>query len=166
MALRRYALMSDTHGKVHPRFHEILTGVEAVLHAGDVGGEEVLVELRIHASVHAVAGNVDMSSADLPPWRVVEMPFGKVGIAHGHRQSAEQWERSHQLREMFAPKGVRLILHGHSHLAFLDYRSGVYVVNPGPAGRPRFGDPSGFCLLEWDSERDLLRFDFQPLDWS
>lgn len=166
MALRRFALVSDTHGRVHRRFHEALADVEAILHAGDVGGEEVLLELRIHAAVYAVAGNVDMTSATLPPWRVVELPFGKAGIAHGHRQSMDQWERSRQLRDMFAPKEVRLIVHGHSHLPFLDYRSGVYVVNPGAAGRPRFGDPSGFCLLEWDSERDLLRFDFQPLDWS
>ena len=38
-------LISDTHGLVRPDVHEALAGVELILHAGDVGGDDVLDEL-------------------------------------------------------------------------------------------------------------------------
>ena len=164
--IHRYGLVSDTHGAVHPHLHQALADVEAIFHAGDVCGENVMAELRIHASVYAVMGNMDSpGNPMLPLQRVVEMPFGRVGMTHGHLQDASQPARVKGLLEMFRPRDVRLILHGHTHLQFMQYQSGVYVVNPGAAGRPRFGDPTGFCLMEWDSDRDLLRFDFQQLAW-
>ncbi len=166
MAKRRFGLLSDTHGAVHPALFERLADVENILHAGDVGGEDVLAELRLLASTHAVCGNVDYPSADLPETRVVDLPFGRVGIAHGHRYPTDREARARALLDTFAPNDVRVILHGHSHLQLLDFRNGVWVVNPGSAGHPRFRTVASFCLLEWESDHDLLRFDFQPLSWS
>ena len=37
-------LISDTHGLVRADVHRALAGVELILHAGDVGGDEVLDE--------------------------------------------------------------------------------------------------------------------------
>ena len=39
-------LISDTHGLVRPEVYEALEGVEMILHAGDVGGSDVLTELE------------------------------------------------------------------------------------------------------------------------
>ena len=50
-------LISDTHGLVRPGVHDALTGVELILHAGDVGGSTILDELRLIAPVRAVFGN-------------------------------------------------------------------------------------------------------------
>ena len=33
-------LISDTHGLVRPDVHTALAGVELILHAGDVGGDD------------------------------------------------------------------------------------------------------------------------------
>ena len=33
-------LISDTHGLIRPGVHSALTGVELILHAGDVGGAQ------------------------------------------------------------------------------------------------------------------------------
>src|SRR5258705_84901 len=52
-------LISDTHGLVRPGVHDALTGVELILHAGDVGGSTILDELRLIAPVRAVFGNTD-----------------------------------------------------------------------------------------------------------
>ena len=38
-------LISDTHGLLRPGVHQALAGVELILHAGDVGGDDVLDEL-------------------------------------------------------------------------------------------------------------------------
>ena len=56
----RIGLISDTHGLVRASVHPALAGVEMILHAGDVGGDEILEELRLIAPVHVVAGNTDI----------------------------------------------------------------------------------------------------------
>ena len=42
----RIGVISDTHGKLHPRVAEVFAGVEAIIHAGDVGGGHVIETLR------------------------------------------------------------------------------------------------------------------------
>ena len=160
-------LISDTHGRVHGDVHRHFAGVEAILHAGDVGGEDVLEELRlITPHVHAVAGNVDCGEADLPLKRVVELPLGKVGLSHGHLDPSDQGARVRSLCATFAPNGVRLILHGHSHQQFLEFRKSTWIINPGAACPPRFSTVATVCLLHWDMETDLLSFHFKPLNWK
>ncbi|MGH7488647.1 MAG: metallophosphoesterase family protein, partial [bacterium] len=58
-AARVLGLISDTHGLLRAGVHEALSGVEMILHAGDVGGREILEELRLIAPVKAVFGNTD-----------------------------------------------------------------------------------------------------------
>ena len=65
MALRYNARMSigvisDTHGLLRTQACEALRGCELILHAGDVGSEDVLHELERIAPVVAVRGNVDV----------------------------------------------------------------------------------------------------------
>ena len=52
-------VVSDTHGLVRPEAVEALKGSELIVHAGDVGGPEVLEELGRVAPVVAVRGNND-----------------------------------------------------------------------------------------------------------
>jgi predicted phosphodiesterase len=49
-------VISDTHGLVRPEAIAALAGVERILHAGDVGGPEVLAALAEVAPVVAVRG--------------------------------------------------------------------------------------------------------------
>ncbi len=58
-------LIADTHGYFDPRIPETFLGVELILHAGDLGREEVLRELERLAPVAAVAGNNDGALAHL-----------------------------------------------------------------------------------------------------
>src|SRR2546428_6801329 len=56
---RLIGLISDTHGLVRPEALLALRGSELIIHAGDVGGPEVLQALRSVAPVVAVRGNND-----------------------------------------------------------------------------------------------------------
>lgn len=159
----RFGLLSDTHGLVHPAVHSAFAGVSLILHAGDVG-DGVLEELETIAPVAAIAGNNDFPSGRLPLTRTVELPFGLVGMAHGHEQPVTREARSEALRGLF-PK-ARLILFGHSHLPHLEQIGATYLLNPGAACRPRFQSTASLCVLEWHRDPDLLRFDFQPLAWE
>lgn len=53
------ALTADTHGCLPPALFERLSGVEAILHLGDLGPPAMLSELALLAPVTAVMGNVD-----------------------------------------------------------------------------------------------------------
>lgn len=162
----QYGIISDTHGLFHPDIPKHFEGVEAILHGGDVVDPDILKLLGEIAPTYAVAGNCDYDSPDLPPSRVVALPFGKSGIAHGHLFSTNKEKRSLELIEFFKSEEVRLIVTGHSHAQLLDFQKNVFLCNPGAACKPRFNLQSSLCVLNWDSEQDTLAFDFKPLVWA
>ncbi|PIE05362.1 MAG: hypothetical protein CSA75_05150, partial [Sorangium cellulosum] len=44
-------VLSDTHGLIRPSVVEALQGVDLIVHAGDIGGKEVVRELELVAPV-------------------------------------------------------------------------------------------------------------------
>jgi uncharacterized protein len=126
-------LISDTHGLVRPDVHTALAGVELILHAGDVGGDDILDELQLIAPVHAVYGNTD------PPGQPrltdsIEMTVGgvRVHVSHGHEVG------SPTPAKLLARYGADVIVYGHTHKQLLTNADGRWVVNPGAAGPRRF----------------------------
>jgi hypothetical protein len=61
MDLLTIGAISDTHGLLRPEAVEALTGVDHILHAGDVGDPGILDRLRAIAPLTAIRGNVDVS---------------------------------------------------------------------------------------------------------
>jgi len=165
MAIHEYGLIADTHGHVHPRVFELFDGVEAIFHAGDVCGEDVMTELRTIAPVFAVAGNCDWGGDDLPNERIEETSFGKIALSHGHLIPGST-SRPEKFVEHFADQKPRIVLFGHSHIAYKRQHEGVWVANPGAAGKPRFKIIPSLIRLRWNSETDAFVFDQTTLDWS
>jgi uncharacterized protein len=126
-------LISDTHGLVRPDVHTALAGVELILHAGDVGGDDILDELQLIAPVHAVYGNTD------PPGQPrladsIEMAIDavRVHVSHGHEVG------SPTPAKLLARYNADVIVYGHTHKQLLTNADGRWVVNPGAAGPRRF----------------------------
>jgi putative phosphoesterase len=126
-------LISDTHGLVRADVHRALAGVEVILHAGDVGGDEVLDELELIAPVIAVQGNTD------PPGHPrlttsIDLTIGEVRIhvSHGHELGSPTPKK---LLEHYA---ADVIVYGHTHQQLVTRAEGRLVVNPGAAGPRRF----------------------------
>jgi putative phosphoesterase len=129
----KIGLVSDTHGLVRPEALRALAGVERIIHAGDVGGPEVIEALRVIAPVDVVRGNNDKDpwGARLPSWLALE--FEGVGIYV-----------LHDLKEIDlspAAAGFRVVIAGHSHKPVVTERDGALFVNPGSAGPRRFSLP-------------------------
>ena len=76
----RIGIISDTHGLLRPEAVKALKGVDAILHAGDVGNKRVLEGLKEVAPLTVVSGNVDSGISDvkLPPSQAIK--FGSVNI--------------------------------------------------------------------------------------
>ena len=126
-------LISDTHGLVRPDVHTALAGVEFILHAGDVGGDDILDELALIAPVHAVSGNTDPpGNPRTPP--SLEMQIGNllVHVSHGHEVGPPTPAK------LFARYSADVIVYGHTHKQLVTQSDGRWTVNPGAAGARRF----------------------------
>ncbi len=148
----RVAVISDTHGYLDPRVAEIVWDCDAVVHAGDVCGEQVINELVPKSGVvKVVAGNNDAYCHEtwLPSVARLNLPGGQIVIEHGHRYGGIR--PSHQaMRQAYAD--ARAIIYGHTHRLTEDYAAEPWVLNPGAAGRTRTENgPS--CLVLCASEK-------------
>ena len=52
-------IISDTHGLLRPEVYEAFHHVDRIIHAGDIGNENILQKLENIAPVTAVRGNMD-----------------------------------------------------------------------------------------------------------
>jgi putative phosphoesterase len=156
MTPQLFGLLSDTHGYVHPALFGAFEGVQTILHAGDVCGDHVLQELECIAPVQAVRGNCDAPDPLLPEIRRVELPGGIAILTHGHLQDGATTDPVRFVRA-FAANRPRLILFGHSHRWFCEQLEGIWVVNPGAAGRPRFMDKPSAAVLVCEADRWRIR---------
>jgi putative phosphoesterase len=126
-------LVSDTHGLVRGDVHSALAGVGMILHAGDVGGQEILDELRLIAPVHAVLGNTDPEdSLGLVPKLVLTIGGLTVHVSHGHEVGSPTPAK---LAECY---DADVIIYGHTHRQLVTRVGGRLVINPGAAGPRRF----------------------------
>jgi uncharacterized protein len=130
---RVIGLISDTHGMVRASVHGALAGVELILHAGDVGGDEILDELELIAPVLAVRGNTD-GPGNPRLAESIERTIGgvRVHLSHGHELGSPTPEK---LLERYA---ADVIVYGHTHKQLVVRAGGRLVVNPGAAGARRF----------------------------
>jgi uncharacterized protein len=141
-------LVSDTHGLVRPQLHTALAGVEMILHAGDVGGDDVLDELALIAPVLAVYGNTDMPG-DPRLAASIDQTFDDVSVhvSHGHEVGSPTPDK------LLARYPAQVIVYGHTHRQLVSHADGRLVVNPGAAGARRFNLQPSVALLRLDGDR-------------
>ena len=148
----RIGLISDTHGRLRPEVFDRLAGVERILHAGDIGPPELLVELGAIGPVTAVFGNTDGFDvrAEVPEVARLELAGHSVVVVHGHQLGSP---RPGPLRA--AHPDADVIVYGHTHRPLVDDGSAgeALVVNPGSAGAARFGLAPSVAILTLDGGR-------------
>jgi uncharacterized protein len=154
-------LVSDTHGFYDPQLAKVLGGSDLIVHAGDVGAEDVINRLRRIAPVHAVRGNVDSASAGLPLTRTLtvdKVVLHALHILPATQSDLERWAESARTGHAIPTLALRLIeavdpaanvvVFGHSHEPCLVSLAKILWVNPGSAGRKRFSLPRTCARLE------------------
>jgi len=126
-------VISDTHGLLRPEALAELTGVDHILHAGDIGDSAILDRLRQIAPVTAIRGNTDTHGpcALLPPTEAVELAGCLFYLVHS----------VHDLDLHPAAAGIGAVISGHSHKPEIAWHDGVLYLNPGSAGPRRFSLP-------------------------
>ncbi|HSP33755.1 MAG TPA: metallophosphoesterase family protein [Thermoanaerobaculia bacterium] len=146
--MTRIGVIADTHGLLRPEVLEVFQGVDHILHAGDIGGDDVIGALRAIAPVTFVAGNND----DDDGYAIVRKTIGGTRILLTHILPRPRAVRG-EVREALA--GVDLVLFGHSHLPHNEVVGGVRFFNPASAGPRRFDYPVSVGIVEGGEARHV-----------
>jgi putative phosphoesterase len=141
----KIGVISDTHDYLDPKVPALFTGVEHILHAGDVGLPWLILQLENIAPVAMVLGNTD-AGLSYKETEVLELGGRKFLIHHiiDPRAPAEAIKRR-IIRE--APD---VVVFGHTHKPFAETINKTLYLNPGYAGRSRFGLPRTVAILHCD----------------
>jgi putative phosphoesterase len=142
-------LISDTHGLLRPEAVEALRGVSLILHAGDVGGADIIAALETIAPVKAVRGNTDGDSwgRKLPLFETVNIGPVWIYLHHGHLDPDMD----------FKAAGMNLVMSGHTHVPLIERRKDILYINPGSAGPRRFSLPVTVARLTLDGGMPAAR---------
>jgi putative phosphoesterase len=149
-------LISDTHvpnrlAALPPAVFENLTGVNLILHAGDLDDPAILDQLRQIAPARAVRGNRHLlmpwpNDQQLPLYLDLVIEGHRVVLTHGHLSTRNNFaeklwlfvpDRRRRVNQIIVKRltrrfpGADVYVFGHTHLALVERRNGALFVNPG-----------------------------------
>lgn len=132
-------VISDTHGLLRPEAVALLSGVDHIIHAGDIGPQQILLELRRIAPLTVVRGNNDRETwaRSINPSEELEIGGRRLYVVH-------------DIADMDidpAAAGVSMVITGHSHKPAIAERDNVVYLNPGSAGPRRFNLPIALATV-------------------
>lgn len=141
--MKTIGVISDTHGLLRWEAEAALAKVDHIIHAGDVGGPEVIARLERIAPLTVVRGNNDKDSwADgLPASAIVDICGQRLYVLHDIAK----------LDVDPVADGFAAVIAGHSHKPGVTEKNGVLFVNPGSAGPRRFNLPIAVARMFIDS---------------
>lgn len=136
-------VISDTHGFFDERVPELFSGVDLILHAGDVGGPQILESLSLVAPVVAVRGNVDIEDACASLPESIQVVAAGFTLFMTHILDLPKDGPATNLPDP-APD---VVIFGHSHQQCHERRERVLYLNPASAGQQRFSNPRSVSLI-------------------
>lgn len=136
-------VISDTHDFFDPTLPELFSAVDHILHAGDIGKHRILHQLEQIAPVTAVLGNNDLG---LPCREFENVTHGGVVFFLQHIVNPLKPDADLARRLELVRPGV--VVFGHTHKAYNARHRGTLFLNPGYAGRPRFGAPRSVAIVK------------------
>src|SRR5918911_1392727 len=138
-------VISDTHGRLDERVLSLFAGVRRIIHAGDIGDEELIWRLEKVAPVIAVRGNNDAATMCFPAERRAVI-LGRTFYVRHQFATVEKLSAAQQ--RLIEQRMPDVVIFGHSHQAYSGQWRGTLLFNPGSAGPKRFSLPRSVGLLE------------------
>ncbi len=135
----RIGLRADTHlpsliqslDELGPEMGEFLSGVDLILHAGDVTAPAVLDWCEQYAPVLVARGNNDLfTDRRLAERQLLDVEGWRIGMVHELRPESRPMEA---LLGTSAIGGehVDVLIAGDTHVDRLEFRGDVLLINPG-----------------------------------
>ena len=137
----RIIVISDTHKK-YSNLETIISkenGADLFIHLGDGENEASPFIDELQDKFIFVSGNNDFASI-YPSEGEIIAEGKRIFFTHGHHYQVK-WGYDRIIARAKSNK-ADILLFGHTHEAFKDYRDGLYIMNPGSAGLYSQGAPS------------------------
>lgn len=134
----KIVVISDTHGDTSAINQVLLRerGVDLYLHAGDVVAPKEAIN-----PFAAVRGNCDgFYRQDYDKVYEYKTPFGKIHMEH--------IPLSDIMVEALKLEGVRIFIHGHTHVRKVEKDGEAYIFCPGSLTYPRDNNKGTYLILE------------------
>ncbi len=140
----RIGLLADSHlpslvqslAELGPEIGDFLSGVDLILHAGDVTAPAVLDWCEQYAPILVARGNNDLfSDPRMEDRQLLEVDGWRIGLVHELRPQSRPMETllaSSTLRG----ERVDVLVAGDTHVDLLEFRSDVVLINPGSPSLP------------------------------
>ena len=151
-------VLSDSHGQLDPRATDVFetARVDHIIHAGDVGASEVLIELEAIAPVTVVRGNTDPPSLGVLLNERAAPVLGGVRFAVVHEPAdLERWA---------LPVDALVAVTGHTHRPAIRRLGPRLHVNPGSVFRPRGPEGRTVAIVTVDLTNGEVEARIVPLD--
>lgn len=133
--MTRIGILSDTHGYLDENIFDYFKDVDLILHAGDIGTQDVTDKLKAFKPLYAVYGNIDGQElrAEFPENQLVEIEGCKVFITHIAGAVGKYNARVNNIIQQQKPD---VLVCGHSHIVKVikDPKYGFLHINSGAAG--------------------------------
>lgn len=152
--MKKIGVISDTHGVLPNQIYEFFKDVDLIIHAGDIGSEDVLNELEVFKPVMAVYGNIDGFDLigrlkKIESFSVEGMKFLLTHIG-GYPNKYEK-----NIEEIIKEARPDIFISGHSHIlkVIYDKKYNLLHINPGAAGKYGFHQVSTLIRFEIKDKR-------------
>jgi len=138
------AVFSDTHGVTSLMISAIRRcRPDVIIHLGDHDRDTyAITENFPETPLYSVRGNCDFYATS-PDTDIVPLGGAKAFITHGHLYDVN-WGTD-KLAYAAMEQGCTIAMYGHTHAADNSQLGGVYIINPGTAGK---GRPLTWAYLE------------------
>lgn len=131
-------IISDTHGNninVIKVIKTIGSKINSIIHLGDYDEDIKIISNEVpNIPIHCVAGNCDFNSLT-PKEQILTFNGTKILISHGHKYNVK-WGYD-KIFYTAQEREVQAILFGHTHIATIEYRKSILLMNPGSISEPR-----------------------------
>jgi uncharacterized protein len=141
----RIGVIADTHGVFDPAIRRHFRGVDHILHAGDIGDQSVIEQLKQIAPVTAVSGNVDdEEQSGFPSEAIIKLAGRRIAIRHILYEGGKLTKDGRAFLDRERPD---ICVFGHTHQPKKEWLGDMLLFNPGSAGPKRFKLLRGLGLL-------------------
>lgn len=157
--MKLVGVISDTHGRLDERAYAQLADCDVIIHAGDIGGPEILRELETLAPIHAVLGNNDFPEYGEDVGRFATPCIDGVHFLVSHYPKDVMLPGMRALVLGPGDPIPKVLVHGHTHVPRIltgkEASPADVLLCPGSAFRPREGNPRSIAKIEVDGGRVL-----------
>lgn len=133
--MKKIALISDTHSYLNPKLLNVLSSVDEIWHAGDIGNIETLNTLKKIKNTIAVYGNIDNNEIKNFTQLTALFFCEEVKIIMTHIGGYPK-KYSKGIKELLIKEKPNIFISGHSHILKIIYDKELDLLhlNPGAAG--------------------------------